>query len=223
MGFRRAAVTFLMRRVLDTICKIDCREYVEALQKNKPMLVVFNHINFLEVPILVVYSYPLLVSGLVKAETWNSPLFALIFNTYRAIPIDRHGAFTKAFKRVCGAIEKGYFMCVAPEGTRSKSGVLRRGKAGIIELALEAGVPILPVAHHGGENIWKNIRHLRRTPFCFRAGKPFRIRFEGRPGREEREEITGEVMGQMARLLPPTMRGVYAEQAERECKYLDFL
>jgi 1-acyl-sn-glycerol-3-phosphate acyltransferase len=223
MGFRRAAVTFVMKGILDTICKIDCREYVEALKKTKPMLVAFNHVNFHEAPILVVHSYPLLVTGLVKSETWDNPVFAFIFNTYRAVPIDRGGAFTKAFKRACRAIENGYFMCVAPEGTRSKNGVLGRGKAGIIELALNADVPILPVAHHGGENIWKNIRHLRRTPFCFKAGRPFRIRFEGRPDREEREKIIAEVMGRMALLLPPQMRGIYAEQAERECKYLDFL
>jgi 1-acyl-sn-glycerol-3-phosphate acyltransferase len=222
-GVRRAVVTFVMRGILDTICKIDCREYVEALKKNKPMLVAFNHINFLEVPILVVYSYPLPVTGLVKSETWKNPVFAFIFNTYRAIPIDRGGAIAKAFKRVYRAIEKGYFMCVAPEGTRSKNGVLKRGKAGIIELAIDADVPILPVAHHGGENIWKNIRHFRRTPLCFKAGRPFRIKFEGRPDKNEREIITTEVMGQMARLLPPNMRGVYAEQAECETKYLDFI
>jgi 1-acyl-sn-glycerol-3-phosphate acyltransferase len=212
-----------MKGILDTICKIDCREYVEALKKNKPMLVAFNHINFLEVPILVAHSYPLLVTGLVKSETWDNPIFAFIFNSYRAIPIDRGGVIAKAFKRVCRAIEKGYFMCVAPEGTRSKNGVLRRGRAGIIQLALDADVPILPVVHYGGENIWKNIMHLRRTPVCFKAGRPFRIKCEGRPGREEREEITAEMMGQMARLLPPPMRGIYAEQAERETKYLDFI
>jgi hypothetical protein len=32
-----------------------------------------------------------------------------------------------------------------------------------------------------------------------------------------------EVMGQMARLLPVELRGIYAEQAERESKYLEFI
>jgi 1-acyl-sn-glycerol-3-phosphate acyltransferase len=146
-----------------------------------------------------------------------------LFNTYRAIPIDRSGAFTESFKKVRNAIDKGFFMCIAPEGTRSKSGVLGRGKPGVVQLALEADVPILPVAHHGGEHVWKNMKHLKRTPLCFKAGRPFRIRFDGRPGREEREEILDEVMGQMARLLPEQMRGVYAQQAGRDCKHLDFL
>ena len=113
-------------------------------------------------------------------------------------------------------------MCIAPEGTRSKDGVLGKGKAGIIQLAIEANVPILPVAHHGGENIWKNIRRFRRTPFCFKAGRPFRIKVDSMPGHEEREQIMTEVMSQIACLLPERMRGIYSQNAQNECKYLEF-
>ena len=223
MGFRRLAVNIVLKGLLNALCRIDCREFIEALLKNKPLLVVVNHINFLEVPILVTHSYPLNVTGLVKSETWNNPIFAFLFNTYHAIPIDRYGAFSESFKRVRQAIDNGFFMCIAPEGTRSKNGVLSRGKAGVVQLAFDMDLPILPVVHHGGERIWENIRHLKRTPFYFKAGRPFRIRFNGRPGKEEREEILSEVMGQMARLLPEQMRGIYAQQAECECKRLDFL
>jgi 1-acyl-sn-glycerol-3-phosphate acyltransferase len=100
---------------------------------------------------------------------------------------------------------------------------LGKGKPGIIQLALEANVPILPVAHHGGQDIWKNMRRLRRTPFYFKAGRPFRINCEGLPGKEEREKIMTEVMAQMARLLPERMRGEYARMADNECKYLEFI
>ena len=213
----------MLKGLLNTLCRIDCREFVEALSKNKPLLVAVNHINFLEVPILVTHSYPLHVTGLVKSETWNNPLFAFIFNTYQAIPIDREGAFGTAFRRVREAMDNGFFMCIAPEGTRSKNGVLGRGKAGIVHLALNTDAPVLPVVHYGGEHIWENIRRFRKTPFYFRAGQPFRIKFEGRPDRKEREEILDEVMGRMARLLPEEMRGIYVEQAERECKHLEFL
>jgi 1-acyl-sn-glycerol-3-phosphate acyltransferase len=212
-----------MKGILSVICKIDCKEFIQALKNNKPMLVIFNHINFLEVPILVTHSYPLHVSGLVKEETWNSLLFSFIFNTYKAIPINRRGAFSESFKKALDAINKGYYICVAPEGTRSKDGVLGKGKPGIIQLALEAKVPILPVAHFGGENIWSNMRRFRRTPFCFKAGRPFRIICEAMPGKEEREKIMTEVMTQMARLLPERMRGEYAEFTNSDYKYLEFI
>jgi 1-acyl-sn-glycerol-3-phosphate acyltransferase len=212
-----------MKGILNLLCKIDCSEFVNALKNNKPMLVVFNHVNFLEVPILVTHSYPLYVSGLVKSETWDNPIFSFIFNTYKAIPIDRRGSFQESFKKVREAIKKGYFICVAPEGTRSKDGVLGKGKAGIIQLALEANVPILPVAHHGGQNIWSNMKRFRRTPFCFKAGRPFRINCDKMPGKEERETIVTEIMCQMAKLLPEKMRGVYSQMAHNDCKYLEFV
>jgi len=223
MEFRRAVVSFFMKGVLNIICKIDCREFVEALSKNKPLLVVFNHINFLEVPVLVAHSYPIKVTGIVKTETWKNPFFAFLFNTYKAVPIDRSGAFTESFRKVREMLDDGFYMCIAPEGTRSKNGVLGKGKAGVVQLALDADVPILPVAHHGGECVWNNMKRFKRTPLSFKAGRPFKIKFNGKPGKEDREEILTEVMSQMARLLPESMRGVYSPCVERECKYLDFI
>jgi 1-acyl-sn-glycerol-3-phosphate acyltransferase len=202
---------------------MDCREYLAALSSNKPMLIVMNHVNFLEVPALVAQSYPVYVTGVAKTETWGNPVFAFLFNTYRAIPIDRSGAFHEVSAKVREAIDGGSFVCFFPEGTRSKDGVLNKGKAGIIHLAIDTDAPILPVVHYGGESIWKNMKHFKRTTFCFKAGRPFKINYEGRPNRETREEILSEVMAQMARLLPEEMRGFYSEQSGRECKYLDFL
>jgi 1-acyl-sn-glycerol-3-phosphate acyltransferase len=223
MSIRRAAVSYALRGVLNALCRIDCQEYLEALSKNKPLIVAMNHVNFLEVAICVSHSYPTPVTGVAKTETWNNPILAFLFNTYQAIPIDRNGAFHKAFPQIREAIDGGSFVCIFPEGTRSKDGVLRKGKAGIIHMALEYNVPVLPVVHYGGERIWDNIRHFKRTSFCFKAGRPFKINYEGRPSREDREVIIGEVMAQMARLLPEEMRGAYAGQTDRECKYLEFI
>ena len=223
MELRRAAVSFFLRAVLGTLCRLDCRGFREALSANRPMILAFNHVNFLEAPIIAAFGYPAKVSGLAKAETWKNPFFAFLFNTYRAVPIERGRAFADAFRQVREAIEAGSFMCVAPEGTRSGNGVLGRGKPGIIRLALDSGAPIMPVAHHGGEHVWENLKRLRRTPFHLRAGRPFRIRFDGEPGREEREEMLSEVMGRMAALLPERMRGENAALAEEECRHLEFL
>jgi len=223
VGFRKFVVSYFLKGALSFICKIDSKEFKEALKNNEPMLVIFNHINFLEVPILVTHSYPINVTGLVKSETWNNPIMSFVFNTYKAIPIDRKGAFSESFKKVLDALKNGYYTCIAPEGTRSKDGVLRKGKPGIIQLALEADVPILPIAHFGGQNVWKNMRRLKRTPFCFKAGRPFRLKCEKNHGKEERDKIMTEIMAQIARLLPEQMRGEYAPYAYSECQYLEFV
>jgi 1-acyl-sn-glycerol-3-phosphate acyltransferase len=216
-------VNRIIKGVFDTLCDIDSREFVETLANIPPVIVAVNHINFLEVPILVAHSYPLLLTGLVKSETWNNPVMAFLFNTYNAIPIDRAGSYQESFRRAREAMDQGFFVCMAPEGTRSKNGVLGRGKAGIVQLALYTGAPVLPVVHFGGEQIWDNIRRLKRTPFCFRVGRPFRFKCEGRPDKVTRGLMLEELMGQMARLLPEDLRGIHAEQARRESRYLEFI
>ena len=221
--FRRAATDKILRGVLDTICKIDYREFVEALSKTEPLIIIFNHINFLEVPILVTHSYPFYCTGVAKSETWKNPFFSFLFNTYKAIPINRAGSYRETFRRVREAMDRGFYVAIAPEGTRSKDGILREGKAGIIQLAIDTNSPVLPVAHYGGQQIWTNLKHLKRTPLQFRAGRPFRIKCDERPGRTERKQILGEVMSQIARLLPVEMRGVYTQQAEQECRHLEFI
>jgi 1-acyl-sn-glycerol-3-phosphate acyltransferase len=249
MNLRRAVVNAILKTLLDTLCEIDAAEFVETLRAlihgagqyppektggsgggfppaglpRGPMLLAINHINFLEVPILVTHSYPLPLTGLVKSETWKNPIMAFLFDTYNAIPIDRDGSYLQTFRSVREAIKKGFFVCIAPEGSRSKNGILRRGKAGVVQLALITGAPVLPVVHFGGEKIWDNLRRFRRTPFRFRVGRPFRFKCEGRPNRTIRDLMLTELMGQMAALLPEEMRGAYADQARRECKYLEFL
>jgi 1-acyl-sn-glycerol-3-phosphate acyltransferase len=223
LEIRRPLVNGFLKTLLDTICDIDNREYIKTLSGLEPVILAVNHINFLEVPILVSHSYPLRMTGLVKEETWKNPFMAFLLNTYKCVPINRKGAFSEAFKRVRERLDGGFFVIVAPEGTRSKNGVLARGKAGIIELALYTGAPILPVVHFGGERIWHNLKHFKRTPFCFKVGRPFHINSEEHPDKAKREKILNEVMGQMARLLPENMRGVYAEQALQETQLLEFL
>ena len=223
MGFRRVAVNRILRWLVDSLCKIDSVQLREAVSHNKPMIVAMNHINFLDVPIIVSHAYPVYMTGLAKVETWKNPVFSYIFNTYKAIPIDRNGSFRDAFRKVREALTNGFFVIIAPEGTRSSNGVLGQGKAGIIQLALECNTPVLPVVHYGGEHFWKNIRRLKRTAICFKPGRPFLIKPNGTVGKSVRTKILDEIMGQMARLLPEELRGNYADQANEDCKYLEFV
>ncbi|GHU02235.1 putative 1-acylglycerol-3-phosphate O-acyltransferase [Spirochaetia bacterium] len=219
-------VSFFLRSILGAVCKIDAREYRKALTELAagPMILAINHINFVEVPILASYGCPRRVTGLAKEESWENPALAFLMNTYSAVPLDRDGSYTESFRRVREVMAKGVFMIVAPEGSRSKNGVLQKGKGGIIQLSLATGAPVLPVVHFGGEKIWENLKHFKRTPFHIKVGRPFRFKCDGgRPGKSLREQMTLELMGQLAALLPEEMRGEYAEQALRKTEYLEFL
>jgi 1-acyl-sn-glycerol-3-phosphate acyltransferase len=225
---RRALITPPLKALLNLVCRVDASEYRAVFDKfkkdnfEKPFIIALNHINFLEVPMLVVNSYPAPVTGLVQANAWKNRFMGFLFDTYDAIPINREGSYLQAFRKVHEAMEKGFFVCIAPEGTRSKDGILRKAKGGIVQLSLITGAPVLPIAHFGGQNFWQNIKRFKRTPFTFRIGRPFRFKVQGHPSKEEYPVILEEVMAQIAGLLPEELRGEYAASVNKESRYLDF-
>ena len=88
---------------------------------------------------------------------------------------------------------------------------------------LHAGthIPIYPVAHMGLEHFWPNVKRLRRTPVRVVVGEPFFLSPpRGRVRRTEREQITAEMMGQIAALLPPENRREYADEVGKTPRYL---
>jgi 1-acyl-sn-glycerol-3-phosphate acyltransferase len=233
---RRITVSPVLKGLLSALCKIDIHEYLAALDEQKAkygndcFIIAINHINFLEVPILVAFSHPRKVTGLVQQKAWGNPVMAFIFNTYDAIPLNREGAYLHTFRNVQDILKAGFHVCIAPEGTRSSTGILAQGKEGIVQLAYITGAPVLPIGHFGGQSFWENFKHFRKTPFTMKAGKPFHFKFDKdeagkrkKPSRETMSTMTEELMGQIARLLPEQMRGFYAEEALKVPQHLDFL
>ena len=78
-------------------------------------------------------------------------LKAGFFRGVGTIPVDRGGgkASEAALRTGLGVLESGNLFGIYPEGTRSPDGRLYRGKTGVARLALEAGVPVIPVAMIG--------------------------------------------------------------------------
>ena len=221
MNLRVSFSTLFLKTVIRIICKVDADE-LSRIPMEGPGIIMINHINFLEVPLIQVCMVPRRMHGLVKKETWKNPFIRFFLNTYDAIPVNRGGVNLETFKRVNTLLEKDDFICIAPEGTRSGNGTLQKGRAGITSIALMSGAPIIPVVHQGGENIWKNLKRLRRTKVTIKAGKPFRIKPVDSKSKDTRKNITEEIMYQMAELLPEHMRGVYSDISNKSENYLIF-
>ena len=190
-------------------CRVDDQE-LDRVPTRGPLLLVCNHVNFLEVPLVVSHLQPRQVTGFAKAETWDSPMMGLLFDLWGAIPIRRGEADVMAIRRVLEALGQGMIVAIAPEGTRSGDGCLRRAKPGIGLLAARSAAPLLPIAYYGHEGIWSNLRRMRRTDFHIRVGRLLRVRDGGRWDAEQRQAIADEVMLHIAALLPERYRGEYA-------------
>lgn len=199
-----------IKALTQLICRVDDAELARVPLRG-PLILVANHINFLEVPLLLTHLQPRPLTGFAKAETWDNPLMAMLFNLWGAIPLRRGEADVEALRRGLKALEDGYILAVAPEGTRSGDGRLQRGHTGVVLLALRSGAPLLPVAYYGGERFRHNLRRFKRTDFHIVVGQPFHLRGpEGRITREVRQRMADEIMYQLAALLPPAYRGYYA-------------
>ena len=212
-------VSWLIRIILGVICRVDAAE-LRGLPKKGPAIVVTNHINFLEVPLIYTHMMPRRLTALVKAETWNNPAMAFLGNLWRGIPISRGVVDRKAIEAAKEALADGRILVIAPEGTRSGDGRLRRGNPGIVLFAADSGVPVYPTAHHGGELFWKRFKSLKRTDFIVRVGKPILVKTGGEGlGRTARKAITDEIMCRIAELMPDGLKGYYAGAAKNGYRY----
>ena len=82
-------------------------------------------------------------------------------------------------------------------------------------------MPILPVAHWGGEVFLSNLKRFKRTDFHIRVGEPFTLNTNGlKVTGEIRQQIADEMMYQTAALLPEKYRGIYANTQQATQKYI---
>jgi 1-acyl-sn-glycerol-3-phosphate acyltransferase len=223
MTFALNLINAPMKAILRTIMDIDDSE-VKKIPMQGPLILATNHINSMDAPVGFTHLHPRELSAFVKIETWDNPILGALFNVWQGIPIHRGEVDFEAFSQAQKFLKEKKILIVAPEGTRSKDGKLNKGYPGIVLLAIRSGVPILPVVFYGNENFGHNIKSLRRTKMVIKVGEQFRIKFDNdRPSRELRDEVTDEIMYQIAKLLPPEYRGVYSDLSQSKNRHLEFL
>src|SRR5262252_5262248 len=123
----------------------------------RPAVFLFNHQSQLDVLILA----KLLrggFTGVAKKELANDPGFGLVFRLADVAFVDRHD-HAQAMKALEPAVQKlheGISLVIAPEGTRSPTPALGPFKKGAFHVAMQAGVPIVPIViRNSGELMWR--------------------------------------------------------------------
>lgn len=216
-------VTYSIKGLTRMLCRVEGAP-LGMVPARGPLILVCNHINFLEVPVMYTHLQPRPVTGFAKSETWENPWLAPLFNLWGAIPLQRGEADTAALRKGLQALEQGYILTITPEGTRSRDGRLRHGHPGVITLAQHSGAPLLPLVYYGHEVLLDSLRRLRRVEFHIAVGQPFHLEIPpGKITRPMRQALTDEIMYQLARLLPPEYRGVYSDPPAFASQYLKFI
>lgn len=115
-------------------------------------VLVANHLSLLD--ILVLFRLFRDFKWVSKAELFKVPLVGWNMSMNRYIPLQRgqRGSVIEMMGRSEKTLADGSSIMMFPEGTRSKTGELKAFKTGAFELALAAGVPVVPLVITGTHN-----------------------------------------------------------------------
>jgi 1-acyl-sn-glycerol-3-phosphate acyltransferase len=201
-SFFNFASALLARRVITGL---------ENLPSSGPYLLVINHLSFFDLPFVFGVLGGENVTGWAAEKYQRHPLFGPILKLAGGIFIERGQVDRDAITRAVAWLQRGNIFGMSPEGTRSKTHALARGKTGAAYLAHEANVPLIPIGIHGTEQAWSYWSRLRRPTFAMRIGQPFRLPEMDPDHRQARlRSDTDEIMCRIAALLPVRYRGYYA-------------
>ena len=127
---------------------------VERLDPEQTYIFTPNHQSLIEVPLFVTYlgRNP---AYLGKKEIFKYPVFGYGIRLIGAVPVDRSNsaAAVESAKLATENLRHGKSYVVYPEGTRSRDGRMLPFKKGAFMMAIDAGVPVVPVTVSGATRI----------------------------------------------------------------------
>jgi 1-acyl-sn-glycerol-3-phosphate acyltransferase len=202
-------------------------EGVENVPTQGAAIIVSNHLSFSDS-----FFMPLMVSRkvtfLAKSDYFTGRgikgLFTkMFFAGAGQVPVDRSGgrASEAALNTALRILSEGNLLGIYPEGTRSGDGRLYRGRTGVARMALEAGVPVIPVAMIGTYEIQPPGQvkpRVRRVGMRFGAPLDF-SRYEGLGGdRFILRSVTDEIIYALMDLSRQEYVDMYATKAKEMAK-----
>src|SRR5216683_4377714 len=152
---------------------------VEGRENIPPGVCLFaaNHTSNADAP-AIVGAIPRRIAILGRKSLFDIPIVGSAFRLAKFVPVDRgnRDAALASVKQAVEYIKTGLSFLVYPEGTRSPDGRMHRFKKGSFVMAIEAGVPIVPVVCSGAHRIMKkNSLVIHPGRVTVRFGKPIDV------------------------------------------------
>jgi len=125
---------------------------LERLEPGKTYVFVANHQSLYDIPILF-WSLPYQLRIIAKESLGNIPFIGWHLRRTGHLLVDRRHAGRRIFTEAARLTSNGLSLIVFPEGTRSRDGRVARFKGGSFYLALEAGLPVVPISVVGSRHV----------------------------------------------------------------------
>ena len=156
-----------------------------------PVIFASNHRSFLD-PFIIGTLVRRPIYYVAKRELFRYRLVGWFLNSLGAFPVDRGNNDGEMIETARAILARGDSLLIFPEGTRIRPGALGRPKRGVGRLALEMGVPVVPVAIIGTETIRKGWR-VRPHKVRVRIGRALRFPQVDQPSRELAGAVTDRI------------------------------
>jgi 1-acyl-sn-glycerol-3-phosphate acyltransferase len=130
---------------------------LERVPRGLPYLFVSNHQSIYDIPVIF-WFVPFQLRILAKDSLGRFPFLGWHLARTGHVLVERHNPGAGVFKKVKAVMRAGHSLIVFPEGTRSADGRVARFKGGIFLLAIESGLPIVPVAIDGSRRVMRKGR-----------------------------------------------------------------
>lgn len=214
MWYRRIwyrIVWAVITALVHILCRIETHGRSKVPGKG-PFIIASNHLHLFDPP-LVLVALPFREITVLAAEKWADtwPINWLL-KSMGAIFVHRGEVDREALNKCLTVLDRGGIIGLAPEGTRSRTGTMQRGKPGVAYLAAKADVPILPIGISGQNQIFSEWKRLRRPRIVVRIGQPFKLPpVQGRQKGKQLLAHSDEVMRRIAALVHEDLRGVYRD------------
>ena len=213
-----------MTDLLNTTCNITSRATLrlfsdwsvhgeENVPPMGPLIVVANHVSNFDPPLMSA-SFPRRIWFLAKKELFKGP-GKWFFTTYGAHPVNRSATDPAAYRWALEKLANDQCLMIFPEGTRSRTGAMKKAQPGVVRLAMKSQAAIVPVGITGTDGM-NNPFHVFRPTGQLRIniGRAFTLpMIEGRPSAAVLQSMTDMIMERVAMLLPTANRGVYGTGA----------
>lgn len=140
----------------------------DLVDRSTSYVVTSNHLSNIDVMVCFL-ALPVPIRYLAKRELFRVPILAQAMRAIGIVEVDRQHSRSVSIldsvnRQSQTVIDRGHSLIIYPEGTRSRDGELKPFKKGAFTMAINAGMPVLPVTLYGTREVWRP-----QTPWIHRG------------------------------------------------------